>query len=31
MSLSILLEGTLLNLHWNDIPAKLKEELKVNV
>lgn len=25
------LEGTLLNLHWNDIPAKLKEELKVNV
>lgn len=22
------LEGALLNLHWNDIPSKLKEELK---
>lgn len=25
------LEGALLNLHWNDIPSELKEELKAKI
>lgn len=25
------LEGALLNLHWNDIPPELKEELKARI
>ena len=25
------LEGALLNLHWNDLPSELKEELKAKV